>query len=415
MVEHTTDVYLISGFLGAGKTTFLNRLIGEVPEEVTFLVLMNEFGEMGLDGTMVEGEDTDILEISKGSIFCACVKTDFIKALHEISQTVRPDVMLIETTGVANPHDLGRDLRLPIFNGAFLLRDKFCLIDAANFLDTYESFLAIEKQLAASDIFIINKTDLVGEETIGAIKKVVEGFNSEARFLEAVYADVPFSDLFEQGTLHGAVSGRSSGGVLESDAAERQGEAEVEAGVPGTGRSALTPEELDQYIDGLLSDQTAEVTPPDRLLSLVVESVPTNRRALKSWMDQLPRGVIRGKGILPMDEGLMLLSMVRGQWTLESYSGRISSEELLGRLVFVSRPEEIKEIMELSEGLHGRPEVSGQANDGGASSGEVAGRSKGTDEGWARALGGHRGRRWNAQHLSLIHISEPTRLRRISY
>ena len=358
MVEHTTDVYLISGFLGAGKTTFLNRLIGEVPEEVTFLVLMNEFGEMGLDGTMVEGEDTDILEISKGSIFCACVKTDFIKALHEISQTVRPDVMLIETTGVANPHDLGRDLRLPIFNGAFLLRDKFCLIDAVNFLDTYESFLAIEKQLAASDIFIINKTDLVGEETIGAIKKVVEGFNSEARFLEAVYADVPFSDLFEQGTLHGAVSGRSSGGVLESDAAERQGEAEVEAGVPGTGRSALTPEELDQYIDGLLSDETAEVTPPDRLLSLVVEGVPTNRRALKSWMDQLPRGVIRGKGILPMDEGLMLLSMVRGQWTLESYSGRIPSEELLGRLVFVSRPEEIKEIMELSEGLHGRPEVS---------------------------------------------------------
>src|SRR5660397_191580 len=154
MVEHTTDVYLISGFLGAGKTTFLNRLIGEVPEEVTFLVLMNEFGEMGLDGTMVEGEDTDILEISKGSIFCACVKTDFIKALHEISQTVRPDVMLIET-------------------------------------------------------------NRVGEETIGAIKKVVEGFNSEARFLEAVYADVPFSDLFEQGTLHGAVSGRSSGGVLE--------------------------------------------------------------------------------------------------------------------------------------------------------------------------------------------------------
>src|SRR5660397_154814 len=54
----------------------------------------------------------------------------------------------------------------------------------------------------------------------------------------------------------------------------------------------------------------------------------------------------------------MLRSMVRGQWTLESYSGRIPSEELLGRLVFVSRPEEIKEIMELSEGLHGRPEVS---------------------------------------------------------
>ena len=111
------DVYLISGFLGAGKTTFLNRLIKVVPEDVTFLILMNEFGEVGLDGTLVESEDLDMIEISKGSIFCACVKTDFIKALHEIAHTVHPDVMLIETTGVANPTDLDRDLKLPIFGG----------------------------------------------------------------------------------------------------------------------------------------------------------------------------------------------------------------------------------------------------------------------------------------------------------
>ena len=155
-----TDVYLISGFLGAGKTTFLNRLIKRVPEDMTFLILMNEFGDVGLDGTLVEGEDLDMLEISKGSIFCACVKTDFIKGLHEIATSVKPDVMLIETTGVANPRDLDRDLQLPIFGGAFNLRDKFCLVDAANFLDTYESFLAIEKQLESSDVFIINKIDL---------------------------------------------------------------------------------------------------------------------------------------------------------------------------------------------------------------------------------------------------------------
>lgn len=340
MAEQTTDVYLISGFLGAGKTTFLNRLLKQVPEDVTFLILMNEFGEMGLDGTMVEGEDMDMLEISKGSIFCACVKTDFIKGLHEISQTVRPDVMLIETTGVANPGDLDRDLQLPIFNGAFVLRDKFCLIDAAHFLDTYESFLAIEKQLEASDVFIINKTDLVGEEAIGEIKDVVEGFNPEPRFLEAVYADVPFSDLFAQGTLRGVISGERPDAADGAGEAERVGEAEA----PGVEASTLTPEELDQYIDGLLSDETAEVTPPDRLLSLVVDGVPTEREALGSWMEQLPDGVVRGKGIIPMEEGLMLLSLVAGEWTLQPYSGRVPSEEVLGRLVFISRPEEVKEI-----------------------------------------------------------------------
>ncbi len=99
--DGTIDVYLISGFLGSGKTTFLNRLITVVPEDLTFLILMNEFGEVGLDGTLIEGDDVDMLEISKGSIFCACVKTDFIKALHALAKTVRPDIMLIETTGVA--------------------------------------------------------------------------------------------------------------------------------------------------------------------------------------------------------------------------------------------------------------------------------------------------------------------------
>ncbi len=59
------DVYLISGFLGAGKTTLLNRLVKVVPPDLRFLILMNEFGDIGLDGTLVEGEDLDMLEISK--------------------------------------------------------------------------------------------------------------------------------------------------------------------------------------------------------------------------------------------------------------------------------------------------------------------------------------------------------------
>ena len=203
--DGTIDVYLISGFLGSGKTTFLNRLIKVVPEDLTFLILMNEFGEVGLDGTLVEGDDVDMFEISKGSIFCACVKTDFIKALHELAKTVRPDIMLIETTGVANPSDLDRDLKLPIFGGAFQLRDKFCLVDAENFLDTYESFLAIEKQLASSDVFIINKIDLVTPEVVAEIRAIVESFNPDPVFYEATYAEVPFGDLFRQGGLSGRV------------------------------------------------------------------------------------------------------------------------------------------------------------------------------------------------------------------
>lgn len=335
-MAHEVDVYLISGFLGAGKTTFLNRLVKVVPEDLRFLILMNEFGEMGLDGTLVEGEDLDMLEISKGSIFCACVKTDFIKALHEIAHSVRPDIMLIETTGVANPSDLDRDLKLPIFSGAFNLRDKFCLVDAANFLDTYESFLAIEKQLAASDVFIINKLDQVGPETVEAIKEIVRGFNPEPRFYETVYADVSFEGLFREGGLRGladdAAGAAAPGGAGSGDGGE------------GPAPHAMTEEELESYIDDLLADETAEVTPPDRLLSLVVEWPGGTQEGLRAWLGGLPDRVVRGKGLVRFDGELWLFGLVNGKWTIEPYAGPAPADEVVDRLVFISRPEHITEI-----------------------------------------------------------------------
>ena len=97
-MNETTKVLLITGFLGSGKTTFLNRLINNFPKDLKLTILMNEFGEIGIDGTLVEGDDIDMMEISKGSIFCVCVKTDFIKGLYELNTKVQPDVLLIEST-----------------------------------------------------------------------------------------------------------------------------------------------------------------------------------------------------------------------------------------------------------------------------------------------------------------------------
>ena len=72
-MESVTDVFLITGFLGSGKTTFLNRLIRAFPPDRKLTILMNEFGAVGIVGLLVEGEDLDILQISRWSIFCVCV------------------------------------------------------------------------------------------------------------------------------------------------------------------------------------------------------------------------------------------------------------------------------------------------------------------------------------------------------
>ena len=99
-----------------------------------------------------------MLEISRGSIFCVCTKTDFIKGLYELNTMVKPDILLMESTGVANPSDLKRDLKLPIFN------DRF------HFKDAFEIYVSLEKQISFSTVFIINKVDLATGESIDKIK-----------------------------------------------------------------------------------------------------------------------------------------------------------------------------------------------------------------------------------------------------
>ncbi|MBU0463375.1 MAG: hypothetical protein KKE12_07165, partial [Proteobacteria bacterium] len=169
-----THVTLITGFLGSGKTTFLNRIIKTFPADLKLMILMNEFGEIGLDGSLIEGDDFDILEISKGSIFCVCVKTDFIRSLNEIAQSIKPDVLIVESTGVANPSDLKKDLNLSIFQNRFKLSEQICIIDADCFEDAYNTFVSVEKQIASSTLFIINKMDLSTPQTILNIKNIIK-------------------------------------------------------------------------------------------------------------------------------------------------------------------------------------------------------------------------------------------------
>jgi len=192
----TTKVFLITGFLGSGKTTLLNRIIARFPKDMKLTILMNEFGEIGIDGTLVEGEDIDMLEISRGSIFCVCVKTDFIKGLYELNTKIKPDILLMESTGVANPSDLKRDLQLPIFNNRFQFKEQFCILDAVHFHDAFEAFASLEKQIASSTVFIIKKVDLATPESIDRVKKIVAEFHPDPVFIETTYSDIPLEQFF---------------------------------------------------------------------------------------------------------------------------------------------------------------------------------------------------------------------------
>ena len=328
-MSDVTRVYLITGFLGSGKTTFLNRVVKQFPPDKKLTLLVNEFGEVGVDGPLVEGDDIDMLEISKGSIFCVCVKTDFIKGLYELSTRVQPDVLLIESTGVANPADLKKDLNLPIFNDRFQFAEQFCIIDAQHFLDAYRVYASVEKQIASSSVFIINKTDAASPEIIAEAREIIEQFHPDPLFFETTYADIPLADFFD---FAGPGSPDSTLPGLES-----------------TKASALSEKALGQFIDDLLDSPDLEITPPDRLMSVTYAWNGDDLEQVRAMAEALPPAVVRAKGFVADKGGMYLFSYVMNDWSIEKVDLAPEHIKKKNIIVFIGPPESMEGIEKASK------------------------------------------------------------------
>ena len=297
VMAEITKVFLITGFLGSCKTTFLNRIIARFPKDKKLTILMNEFGEIGIDGTLVEGDAIDMLEISRGSILCVCVKTDFIKGLYELNTKVKPDILVMESTGVANPSDLKRDLKLPIFNDRFQFKEQFCILDAVHFQEAFEAYASLEKQIASSTVFIINKVDLATKESIANIKQIVSRFHPDPAFFETTYSDIPLEQFFFE-ELEAGSSGLSPESL--------RGEERI-----------LSASELETYIDDLLDQPDLETTPPDALVSVTYRWSGRDVDQIKVMASNLPAAVLRAKGFVEAEDRVYLFSYVMGDWTLD--------------------------------------------------------------------------------------------------
>lgn len=295
-MNEKTTVLLITGFLGSGKTTFLNNIISQFPEDLRLTILMNEFGEIGIDGTLVEGEDIDMLEISRGSIFCVCVKTDFIKGLYELNTKTKPDILIIESTGVANPSDLKRDLNLSIFDNRFDFTEQFCILDAAHFLEAFEVFASVEIQLETSTVFIINKCDLVSSETLAKIKELVREFHPDPSFFETSYAEIPFDNFPALGLSKGS----------------------TKSGPTASPRKLLSTKELDEFISRAIENPELQITPPDQLASVTYVWYGDDLDEIREMAKSLPAHVVRAKGFVRENGQIHLFSYVMGDWTIEA-------------------------------------------------------------------------------------------------
>lgn len=195
MEQAPIRLYLINGFLGSGKTTFL-RLLIEAFRDVRLGVLVNEFGSIGIDGALVSRNGIQLVEVNRGSIFCACIKDGFVRTLKVFSQ--QPiDTLLIESSGMADPAGMTRILEglASHLDRPYQYAGNICLVDCTTFADHVDILMPLQNQVASADFIIVNKTDLVDAEQLDEVHTLIRQFNREAPVYNTVYAKVPRSIL----------------------------------------------------------------------------------------------------------------------------------------------------------------------------------------------------------------------------
>lgn len=186
---------LLTGFLGAGKTTLLKKLLSEYQGR-KIGVLMNEFGETGIDGELIRTDDFDLLELNNGSVFCACLKENFIKGLAEFLNHPL-EVVFVESSGVADPSNMGIILETvtKISGKAYDYAGSICIVDGVYFLKQFEVIAALKKQIIYASKVIINKADLQKPENLVAIAEKIQGLNPAAEIYQTAYCEVSLAEL----------------------------------------------------------------------------------------------------------------------------------------------------------------------------------------------------------------------------
>lgn len=262
---------ILTGFLGSGKTTLLSYLLKHDQfKGKKVAVLVNEFGKIPIDGALLPKGDFYLSEIDKGSIFCVCVKTDLLRSLTEISRNYKPDVLIIEATGLAEPCDFTALLETDELKDAYDKAATICVADSINLPKLVGMMPAVKAQVQVADIIILNKTDLVDEEHTTKLTAQVKEINPSAQIIPAVQSNIPLNEI----------------DILS----------------PRDAFSCTSPELCKPKIKAPDSTSTCELTTNESI----------NKQLFYEVMDKYRNNILRGKGIVSFDAGEMYVEVING-------------------------------------------------------------------------------------------------------
>src|SRR5207253_5393281 len=191
-------VTVLTGYLGAGKTTLLNRILSE-PHGRKYAVIVNEFGEIGIDNDLIVGADEEVFEMNNGCI-CCTVRGDLIRILDGLMrQKGKFDGIIVETTGLADPAPVAQTFFMDENVGRKTKLDAVVTVADAKWLtERLKDAPEAKNQIAFADVIILNKVDLVSPQQLDEVEARIRAINPYARVHRAQNCKVPIAEVLNR-------------------------------------------------------------------------------------------------------------------------------------------------------------------------------------------------------------------------
>jgi G3E family GTPase len=191
-----TPVYVISGFLGSGKTTLINNILDTSPVDKKIMVLVNEFGSISIDRKIINADPDNVVDLSGGCICCGLF-LELVSSLRFALDTLYADIILIESTGLAVPRQIARQALCPAFEGRIEFGGIITVVDARSIL-TWK-YPVMKEQLKEANVIILNKIDLVEPKLLVHIHKEIQSMIlSDTRLIETSFCKVEYNQIMSK-------------------------------------------------------------------------------------------------------------------------------------------------------------------------------------------------------------------------
>lgn len=188
-------ILLVTGFLGAGKTTVVNYLLAH-SEGRRIAAVVNDFGAINIDAELVAGASDGVVSLANGCI-CCTLEGDLLRTLAALlRRDPRPEFIVIETSGIADPADIVRNLMDPVIWAEAPLETVLCVLDATTKPEALQDDALIRSQLRAADVVALSKIDLAGEAAGAQLREAVRALQPAAVVVDALNGEVPAALVF---------------------------------------------------------------------------------------------------------------------------------------------------------------------------------------------------------------------------